>query len=642
MPRSNPNPMDLHELKSGRIRALFDRESGFLRHVRVGPTGILRGVYAAVRDHNWNTIPARISDLRIESGTDRLEVTFSVHHEDGSIDFRWSGRIRIEARGRIHYEFDGQAGSDFLRNRIGFCVLHSPDCAGGKIGIETVEGTHLTSTFPREISPHQPFRDLRSIAHRPADGLAVTVRMEGDTFEMEDQRNWTDASFKTYCTPLGLTFPVRIAAGTRIHQSITIEIEGEGLREPTGSAQEEGVRLVARSPEIPTRLPPIGLSFARSGPLPLSAKGTLNLRDLQPTHLRVDLFAGGDEWTQVWNRAAEQARALGSPLEIALHLDRDPAAELTALQRLLASESPAPAVRRFLVFSSQSITTPPEELRMAREELGPLFPNAAFGVGTDAYFTEINRHRPPVSGADCVAFSINPQVHAFDDLSLIETLPMQGLVVRNAASFTGLPVVVSPVSLRPRFNPNATGPEPEPAPGKPPASVDLRQGRSFGAAWTLGSIKHLAEAGAAAITLFETVGARGVVADPSTPDWLDLPSTDPGDPLPPFAVLRALAGWTGAGIVPLVSSHPLQVDGLMLQRDDQTLLLLSNYGREELDAWLDLGQAVVWDSIRFLTDHPVAIPPTKTGPDTPDRSLTLHLQPHTVIALHGKSFGSPT
>ena len=44
----------------------------------------------------------------------------------------------------------------------------------------------------------------------------------GETFEMEDQRNWTDASFKTYCTPLSLPYPIKIIKGTTIKQSIKI------------------------------------------------------------------------------------------------------------------------------------------------------------------------------------------------------------------------------------------------------------------------------------------------------------------------------------------------------------------------------------------------------------------------------------
>ena len=36
---------------------------------------------------------------------------------------------------------------------------------------------------------------------------------------MEDQRNWTDASFKTYSTPLSEPIPVTVKAGTRISQA---------------------------------------------------------------------------------------------------------------------------------------------------------------------------------------------------------------------------------------------------------------------------------------------------------------------------------------------------------------------------------------------------------------------------------------
>ena len=67
--------------------------------------------------------------------------------------------------------------------------------------------------FPELIDPVQPMMDLRALTHEPAPGLRVTCRMEGDTFEMEDQRNWTDASYKTYVRPLALPWPYTLAAG---------------------------------------------------------------------------------------------------------------------------------------------------------------------------------------------------------------------------------------------------------------------------------------------------------------------------------------------------------------------------------------------------------------------------------------------
>ncbi len=60
--------------------------------------------------------------------------------------------------------------------------------------------------------------DLRALTHAFAPGFAVTCRMEGDTFEMEDQRNWTDASYKTYVRPLALPWPYTLAAGERLSQ----------------------------------------------------------------------------------------------------------------------------------------------------------------------------------------------------------------------------------------------------------------------------------------------------------------------------------------------------------------------------------------------------------------------------------------
>ena len=65
--------------------------------------------------------------------------------------------------------------------------------------------------------------DLRALTHdasRPDCG--VTCRMEGDTFEMEDQRNWTDASYKTYVRPLALPWPYTLAAGNDSSSAVAL------------------------------------------------------------------------------------------------------------------------------------------------------------------------------------------------------------------------------------------------------------------------------------------------------------------------------------------------------------------------------------------------------------------------------------
>ena len=86
-----------------------------------------------------------------------------------------------------------------------------------------------------------------------------------------------------------------------------------------------------------------------------------------------------------------------------------------------------------------------------------LIPNGLrVATGTNAYFAELNRQRPPRGAVAC--YSINPQVHTFDDLSLVETLEAQPATVESALQFCDRDLIVSPITLRPRFNPNATDP----------------------------------------------------------------------------------------------------------------------------------------------------------------------------------------
>ena len=55
------------ELSAGPVSMIFEPDLAFLRYVRFGDREILRGVYSAVRDRNWNTISPRVSNLKIQN-----------------------------------------------------------------------------------------------------------------------------------------------------------------------------------------------------------------------------------------------------------------------------------------------------------------------------------------------------------------------------------------------------------------------------------------------------------------------------------------------------------------------------------------------------------------------------------------------
>jgi REP element-mobilizing transposase RayT len=771
-------PPERRALRAGPLSLVY--EDGDLRYIRLDDREIVRRLYVAVRDHNWGTVPAVLSNVRIEAGDDTFEITYDAEHRQGPIDFFWHAEISGDATGQITFTMDGVARSTFRRNRIGFCVLHPiAECAGEPCVVEHADGSVEQGAFPRYIAPHQPFEEMQAIeygilpsrdregaflpsrdregAFLPAthstqqpehvplaylitfncygarlhgddsgsvdrdhnlpgtlyipsdaerlrsvsvqermnqppyhlDGqrrlsvletlqrvcirrgwtlLAlhvrsnhvhavvhaniqpervmndfkayasralnqagidepgrkrwtrhgstrylwtpehveaaieyvvrqqgepmevmesrersltvaarmVTARVEfaGDIFEMEDQRNWTDASFKTFCTPLRLPYPVEVAAGTTVRQSVTLTLRGDA---PDRSAEQSGSSLTFTVDQGAGRpIPSLGLQLASHGQ-PLSAREIERLKALQLAYLRAELQLGQPDYPAVLRQANAEARALGVVLDLALLLSDAAPEELQALARTL--EEVQPIVRTFWIFHIGEKSTSRRWVDLARDHLAGYAPALDFGAGTNAYFTELNRNRPPVDALEAVTYSINPQVHAFDNASLVENLAAQASTVESVRQFcANLPLTVGPISLRPRFNPDATSAEPEAALDTLPSQVDPRQMSLFGAGWTLGSLKYLGESGVESATYYETTGWRGTMELEGGPPQSDLFPALPGAVFPLYHVLADVGEFAGGEVIPSTSSDPLAVEGLTLRKDGRRRILLANLG----------------------------------------------------------------
>jgi hypothetical protein len=556
-------PAKLLPLRAGPLALLYDPTSGMLRRIKLGEVEVLRGIYAAVRDRNWGTVPGTLRERVRKVEQHSFQIEFESEHQQGNIHFTWRGIVRGDASGTLRYEFDGSAKTTFLRNRIGCCVLHPlRECAGARARQFRVDGTQIECRFPELIEPQifgrSSFRELRGVAHEVAPGVSAQVEFEGDTFEMEDQRNWTDASFKTYCTPLALPFPVEIKAGSRICQAITLKLSGDSarLRPPTIeiiSPPADAVRLTV--PEAPTgRLPSIGLGVASHGE-PLSDAEIDTLGQLRLSHLRVDVRLAAPESEATLRRAVREATQLNARLELALHLPREGGAAPGAWLQVL--NQPATPVARILALREGEPATSLETLTWVRKHFGSL--GAPIGAGSDCNFCELNREqalgRLALPHSDFLFWPINPQVHAFDHLSLMETLEAQTATAVSARAFAvGRPLTISPVTLKPRFNPVVTSAAESSPAGELPAQVDARQLSHFAAAWTLGSNAALAAAGVDSVTYYETSGWRGVMERAA---GSALPETFPSIPGAPFPVFHALAHLAGFSQVALVSNPSL-------------------------------------------------------------------------------------
>jgi D-apionolactonase len=551
-----PSPPERTPLRAGPLSLVY--ENGDLRYITCGGQPILLRLYAAVRDRNWATIPGTIKDERIETHPDSFRITYRSLHQQGNVDFVWEAAIIGNADGTLTFDFEGVARATFLRNRIGFCILHPAECAGTVCTVEHANGATSTAPLPEQIVPDQPvlpFADMRGFTQPLPNGGRATLRFLGDIFEMEDQRNWTDASYKTFCTPLRLPYPVEVPAGTHIWQRVEIRAEGS-VEKPTHPRQDEAVSIRLHAGE-PKSLPAIGFGLSDEENS-RTAVQIEKLRALRPAHLRADLRLDSPTWESQWERAQDEAAALNTALELALLLPaQEPEAALRAAVRL--STQRVPLARCLLLPDTERMLVKPDHARLlaaARETLPFSVP---FAAGTNSDFLFANRFPPPMTDGDALVFAINPQVHAFDNASLVETLATQATAVRSAQRLAGgKPVIVSPVTLLPRHNPYATAPQSPEA--SPPA--DPRQKTAFGAVWTLGSVKYLAESGASALTFYETVGPRGLLED----DTL----------FPLYTVFAEIAAFTGGSVLPTVSSDPLRVEALTLTDGTRTICLLAN------------------------------------------------------------------
>jgi hypothetical protein len=436
------------------------------------------------------------------------------------------------------------------------------------------------------------------------DGLESRAAFEGSLFVMEDQRNWTDASFKT-CCEAGESYPYPAEPGQEFAQRVTISSAG---RKPPDRARSARTRELVLDHDVPRAWPAVGLGLSTEIDRPLGTREASRLAALRLDHLRVDVHLGLAAWPQMVRRAIADASATGAALEVALFGDPGSPGEVERLGELLAGSGPV--VSRLLVFDQATAAnhvTPAAWVQAVATRLAPVVGEGAVHGGTDGDFAELNRERPGYDPAIGLVYALNPQVHAFDERSLAETLASQATTIRTAQTFAGGgPLAVSPVTLRQRFNPSATESTAPTELDLLPAAVDPRQVSLFGAGWTLGSIASLAGAGAAAVTYFETVGWRGVIESTRHPRRAPAFRSVAGQVFPVYHVFADLADRRTAPRLAAESGDPTGVVGLALRRPTGIRVLAANLTpREQEVAIGPLAGRSAW--ARLLDDGSYAL-----------------------------------
>jgi hypothetical protein len=237
-------------------------ENGQLRYISFARIEALRGVAFLVRDENWGTYAPQIQNLEVEEGADSFAVAYRAVCADSRQRMVYEARIFGSSDGSLAFEAVATPETDFVTNRAGFVILHPAGLACQKLRVSHVDGREEETRFPQEINPSQPVFNIGALAHEVSPSLWATCRMEGDAFEMEDQRNWTDASYKTYVRPLALPWGYTLARGSRHEQTVRLSFAGR----LEGDSQEKGSDVkITLGGNLATNMPDLGVALPAEG-----------------------------------------------------------------------------------------------------------------------------------------------------------------------------------------------------------------------------------------------------------------------------------------------------------------------------------------------------------------------------------------
>ena len=573
-------------LKAGPLTAELD--AGNLRYIRHDGREAIRAISYVVRDQYWGTFNPEIRDLAVEETGDRFTVTYTALCSDDRQRFVYRARITGNADGTLRFEGVGTPETDFLTNRTGFVVLHGVEgISGHPVQVSEVDGQIVETRFPEVIDPVQPIMNIRALTHEVAPDLKVTCTMLGDTFEMEDQRNWTDASYKTYVRPLGLPHPYVLKAGETIEQAVELRFEGAvgtvPARTDGGEAPEITVAVGAEAGRVPRTA--MGLEWQSTGAA--MARAEL-LAGLDPAYLSCyfDARHAGSEAMQGF-RAVADALGYQLALEAVLPDLDDPGEALRTIADMAGAAgarfgavavSPAGDLDFVIpgtVFDDMSAY---ETLYSAAREA---FPDSAVGGGNFMYFTELNRKPPPFEGLDFVIHSTCAIVHAADDRSVTETVETLPYIIQSGRSLFGSkPYCLGPVGIGTRTSPFGGRPAPNPHSGRVAmCRNDPRQRGLLGAAWHLGIAARAAEGGVDSLILGAPTGDHGLLHHPGdTPQpWFD----EHGGRFPVWHVMRGLYGASGRPRRATEVSVPREVQALAFETDAGLELWVANLMGEE-------------------------------------------------------------
>ena len=579
-------------LSAGDLRCEWTE--GSIRHLRWRGVELIRCIAYLFRDTDWGTVPGQVSGMEVDASPSAFVVRFGLLMTMPAGSLRARVQISGSATGQFSFEVEAVADAALLTNRCGLVVLHPASAAGAPLVIEHTDGSAEKTRFPELISPGQVAFNIRSLRHEPLPGLSVDCRLEAELphdplgkFEMEDQRNWSDASFKTYVASLLDPWPYGLEAGRPFSQQVTVsvaDLRDRGRAVETAAESIPARMLVSQGSGI--RLPAIGLGVPL-GLAGMTAAERAGVMALRPDWLMAEVDAADAKGLQETLAAlAELARAAGARVQLDVICPEGLGPQALAARLLvacqlggLAPEAVRACPAAYLKSYQPSGRWPQgPALEAFAAALALAFPHAQIGGGMLTYFTELNRKRQPPASLDFVGHTTTPLVHAADDVSVMQTHESLASIAASVhAVWPSLAYRLGPATIGMHRNPYGERTADNPQRSRMAmAADDPRHQAAFGAAWLVGYAAAVQGCDVEVLSLLHAHGVSGPMLRADMPGW------QAGACVPAWRVLHRLARASGCALARL-SGVPEGLAALAWYRaDGRREVLLANLGAEAL------------------------------------------------------------
>ena len=453
-----------------------------IRNIQYEGVQLIDLLYTAIRPLDWSTLKADeySADVQIIGSDCVITIT-----EVFAGALAAQAKITLSSSNTFSVGYELKGLSEYQVSRWGVCFcLNTADWMGS-----SVASSGNTYSLAKDISPQRVidgvFQGLFPASNEmhfvAPDNRYLKVVSNGKVLEAEDQRNWTDNTYKIYSGALSEPFPFSMNAGAVWTQSANFEV-GVPKR-----IEADPTKILVREIEA---LPSIGLQ--------LNADPLLSPDDLEKAFvlLEIDHLRINEE--SLTSQKIATTAANGLILEVALLSSNS--GDVLKAEVLQLSER-VPAGSRLLIQREGRNVVDETDLPK-NESLNTYIP------GSDAFLVDLQK--PKNSFGKSVSYSIAPTVHSFDTETIFKTLFTQQESINFAQKYVAPQVFISPITFSTRGNPHSghyrdqrlTYAEPEMA---------LHIRTIEGAAWTLGSIFALASAGAFSGSWHELFGEFGII-----------------------------------------------------------------------------------------------------------------------------------